>query len=108
MPVRRIVTPATRGSPACAMPPRPVLRSRSSNTVPASDERCTTSVPVPTFRLPGVSMPPVLAGLLSTVALFDWLPPAGYVSTRDGIVTTAWPPLSSWPSAQDTSRVPLL
>ncbi len=79
VPVSVTVTPAMRGSlaAACGTPPLAPLRSRSSNTVPAIDERCTGSVLVPLSKPPGVLMPPVFVGSASTVAVLVTEPPAG-------------------------------
>ena len=102
MPVRRSTTPAMRGSApaACGVPALAPLRSRSSKTVPDSDARVTATGLVPVLLPPGVSMPPVLAGSVSTVAVLVALPPLGKLVKRTGTVMTARPPALSWPRPQ--------
>ena len=91
-----------RGSSAadCGVPPLAPLRSRSWNTVPDSEARVTATGLVAVLLPPGVSMPPVLTGLVSTVAVLVALPPAGKLAKRTGTVTAARPPASSWPRPQ--------
>ena len=53
------------------------------------------SVLVPVLLPPGVSMPPVLLGSVSTVAVLVNVPPVGKLVIRTGMVMVALPPASS-------------
>ena len=68
--------------------------------MPVSEARLTVTGLLAVLLPPGVSTPPVLSGLVSTVAVLVPMPPAGALVKRTGNVMVARPPASSWPSAQ--------
>ena len=80
VPLRVRVTPAMRGSTlaACGTPPLPVLRSRSSKTVPLIDAACTWVGAVPVLLLLSMSMEvavPLPSTPGETVAVLVWSTP---------------------------------